>query len=351
MKKIYEYFTRDDEFITDERIYYTSEPLEVGKLERQWINNLKIEIAQQSTFEHNIICNLTWFKSNFEQTVNLRNFVESLGDISSVKLWYIGSVDGNYWLTYSYIDIFNYFLQKGYTHSFVGYSDEHWHSWYPEWFIGNNKNVDMNDLFLNQEPKHLYLSYNRKPRIHRTWLVNSIIENNLLDRGWVTFERGHYPEIDKLTAETDQDKHTQDVRFTRPEDITSLGDLEIWRNSYLILVSETDENDPWQLSEKTWKPIFGLRPFLLNAHKDLYKILEKLDFYTPKDFFKNSDLDASYTSLVDQLKKLYNYSSTELYKMWIDQYEMLLYNRRRMFEISISDPTKILNWPQAKSKY
>jgi hypothetical protein len=239
--------------------------------------------------------------------------------------------------------------EKGYTSSFVGFSDEHWHSWLPTWFVDSNLRIDTNKLMLKNDPKNLYLAYNRKPRIHRQWLVDSLKENNLLDRGWITFEQGHYPEIDNKTGETDQEKHSSDVRFTRPEDTCSLGDLNVWQDSYLVVVSETEHDDPWQLSEKTWKPIFGMRPFLINGRREVYKILEKLDLYTPKDFFKNSDLDCHHESVVKQIQALYNKTPEELYELWESQFEMLLYNRQRMFEIANCDPSKILNWPQAKS--
>lgn len=348
MKKIYEYDGRNFELCNDNRLYYTNEPKDVGTMEREWLNNLKNQIANESEFEHNVICNLTWFKAGWEETEKLRQIVHSLGPIEDVKIWYVGSVDGNYWITQHHMEFYHYFLNLGYKHSFVGYSGEHWHSWYPEWFINNNLRADVNQMMLNNLPKYLYLCYNRKPRIHRTWLMDKIIEQNVFDRGWITFEKGHYPIIDARSSQTDQEKHTNDTRFSRPEDILSLGNMDIWRDSFLIVVSETDHDDPWQLSEKTWKPIFGLRPFLINGRKELYDVLEKLGFYTPKDLLKNKDLDCNYLSVVEQLKKLYSLDNKVLYKLWEEMFEKLLYNRRRMFELANSDPTKILNWPQAK---
>jgi hypothetical protein len=350
MKKIYEYDGRACEPCDDNRLYYINEPHDVGTMEREWLNNLKKEIAETSQYEHNVVCNLTWFRANWEETEPLRKLVHSLGPTEHVKIWYVGTVDGNHWIKQKHMDFYHYFVRCGYAHSFVGYAGEHWYSWYPEWFINNNLRANVEDFILNTNPKYLYLCYNRKPRIHRTWLIESLIKEKLLDKGWVTFEKGHYPEIDGRSAETDQDKHTTDKRFSRPEDILSVGDLEIWQNSFVIVTSETDHDDPYQLSEKTWKPIFGLRPFLINGRREVYDVLERLGFYTPKDFFKNNKLDCHYTSVVDQLKQLYKLPAEEYYKTWEDMYEMLLYNRKRMFEMANCDPTKILNWPQAKAK-
>jgi len=345
MKNVYEFNLEQD----GHKLYYQSEPREIGILERNWLNNLKGEIANESTHEHNVVINLTWFKANWEETEPLRKFVESLGPVENVKLWFAGTIDGNYWITYSHIEIYHYLKNQGYAISFVGFADEHWHSWMPKWFVSNNLNVDMNDIVLSKSPEYLYLCYNRKPKIHREWLVNELLSKGLIDRGWVTFEKGHYPEIDKLTGNTDNIKPTTDERFSRPEDLTSLGYLNVWRNSFLVVVSETDHDDPWQLTEKTWKPIFGLRPFLINGHRDVYDILEKLGFYTPKDLFKDNKLDCHHENVVRQIQKLYHMSPNELYDLWEDQFEMLLYNRQRMFEMAIND-SKVLNWPQASPK-
>ena len=65
---------------------------------------------------------------------------------------------------------------------------------------------------------------------------------------------------------------------------------------------------------------------------------------------KNLDLDCHYESVVKQIQALYNKTPDELYRLWEAQFEMLLYNRQRMFDIANVDRTKILNWPQSKSR-
>lgn len=344
MKNIYEYDGDDN------RLYYTCEPLQVGRLERQWLNHLKREIAETSEYDHNVIVNLTWFKASWEETETLRQLVDSLSPKEQVKIWFVGSVDGNDWITHAHFDFYHHFVNQKHNISFVGYSGEHWHSWYPFWFIDNNDGIDPDKLLLKPNPEYLYLSYNRKPKIHRELLVEGLIKNNLLDRGWVTYERGRFPEIDVRTGESDQDRHSSDIRFSRPEDITSLGNMNRWRNSYLNIVSETEHSDPWQLSEKTWKPIFGLRPFLINGHNESYNVLDRLGFYTPRDLFKNSKLDCSHESAIKQIQALYTKTPEQVYDLWVEQYDMLVHNRKRMYEMAYSNPTKILNWSQAASK-
>ena len=51
-----------------------------------------------------------------------------------------------------------------------------------------------------------------------------------------------------------------------PNDINSLGDMKVWNSHLINIVSETqyEWRDPNNIfiSEKTWKPIYGMRPFL-----------------------------------------------------------------------------------------
>ena len=92
-----------------------------------------------------------------------------------------------------------------------------------------------------------------------------------------------------------------------------------------------------------------MRPFLLNCNTGVTSVLEKLNFYTPKDLFKNSKLDGSLESTIDQLKILCEKTPDELYRMWQSQLPLLNYNRQRIIEISKQDPTRILNWSQIYS--
>jgi hypothetical protein len=193
----------------------------------------------------------------------------------------------------------------------------------------------------NPSCKYLFLSYNRKPRQWREDLVKQLIENNLHTKGFITFEEGHFPEIDKMTKEYDKNLHTTDLRYSRPEDILTLGNMDVWNNSYSVIVSETEIYDPWQLSEKTWKPLMGLRPYFLNSNPGIVKILEKLDIYTPAMLFNNTKLNSCLIAdIIEQLILIKDPN-----KLYESQLDMLKYNQKRFFEIATSDPTKILNWP------
>lgn len=333
--------------------YYTCDPQEIYHYEKEWVSNLKNEIIKTSTHAHNYLINLTWIDR--EKQYDWINWIDPVHTPDMCKVWLSGSIDGFTWITNS--DFYDRLKQKGYQISTVGYSEEHWHSWFPYWLYNKNQKIDTT----LRTVKYLYLNYNRKPKTHRLNLVDSLRDNNLLCLGYVTFQKGYYQTLDETTGNTEQDFHEikvqneptnyikeKDIQHSRPEDVCSLGNLEIWNNSYLNVVSETEFYDQYHLSEKTWKPIIGLRPFVLNSNPTVSKVLEKLGFYTPAMLFKRQDLDncdvESIVSLVNELKNL---NDTQIYNLYQEQFPMLQHNYKRFTEIATGDRTKILNWPQA----
>ena len=317
-------------------IIYGAEPYVLGQTERRWLDNLKIEVATNSSYPINVVINLTWLHPADEN--RMVTFISDIGTKENTKLWFAGSVDGTDWIRSA--ESFKELQMKGYNYEFVGNAIDHFSCWMPALLIQNN---DLNKVKL-VDPKYLFLSYNRKPRPWRKELVTRLIEHRLHIEVFITFEAGVFPEIDAQTAEYDQDLHTIDLRFTRPEDIFTLGSLEIWNNTYSVIVSETEIQDSCQLSEKSWKPLLGLRPYFLNSNPGVVRILDRLGFYTPGKLFNNPALDScSIDAIIDQLKSIEN--PVELYNSQLD---MLIHNQNRFIEIANSDPTKILNWPQVK---
>lgn len=303
--------------------FYTSPPPTIGLMERKCIENLKLHIEQTSNFDCNIIINLTWI-----EVEKLIPWIKEKIIPGKTKVYFTGFIDGVEWFTNSAPVLF--LLKNQCVIEYFGFHIENWYSFLP---CVLKKYTD-EEIALDNI-KNLYVSLNRKPTEHRQKLVSLLIKNNLIDKGHITFQKDYFKIIDDKTGNTEQHLHNEDKRFSRPEDIETLGDLEVWKSSYCIIVSETDSHDPWHLSEKTWKPIMGMRPFILNSHKKTYKILENLNLYTPAALFKNNSLnDADPYTVIEQIKTLYNKTTNELYKLYSDQYDMLSHNKNIFLEMS-----------------
>jgi hypothetical protein len=307
-------------------VYYTAEPKVLGEYEQKYIQNLKDRIYDMGQYESNLIVNLTWLEPNDAELIG---WINKHAFPKSTKIYFTGFIDGVSWFFSS--SLYQLLEKTNIPMEFVGFHPTNWKTFLP--ILMHQYTED--ELALDTNPLYTFLSYNRKPRPHRYTIIKMLIDNNLIDKSYITFEKGNFSIIDERTGQTDQELHNSDLRYSRPEDLFTLGNMDIWSKSYSILVSETEVTDPWQLSEKTWKPILGLRPFVHNANNQLYKTLNKLNLYTPADLFKNSELNkADPLTLIDHFKWLDEKTPQELYDMWCSQYFMLKHNRNRFLELA-----------------
>jgi len=192
---------------------------------------------------------------------------------------------------------------------------------------------------------HLFLNYNRKPHTHRIELVDLLEQHNLLDKGVVTLGNRY-----TLTEQPNVGNWGMKMDLGIPHDIHTLGNMDIWRSHFLNVVSET-EFLPWNnmfITEKTWKPIIGLRPFVINGQTQIYQYLRDNGFKTFNEYWAHVPIeDATELSIhdciVSVIKFLSSKSSFELNSMWEEMLPDLEYNRQRFFEFAAEQKLRIGN--------
>lgn len=117
-----------------------------------------------------------------------------------------------------------------------------------------------------------YLSYNYKPHAHRVALNEMLSSMDLCSTGTIT---------------TDADQPLEN-----PGREVGLGDIGLWKAHFLNIVNETVFRQYPELivSEKMFKPLMGLRPFVINGSPRYYDILEGwgIDFF--EDLWPISDM-------------------------------------------------------------
>jgi hypothetical protein len=216
------------------------------------------------------------------------------------------------------------------------------------------------------EFKHIYLCYNRKPKPHRLDIVKKLIDNELEKYGIITLglstdeNQQHYGKTNNDLYRTIDDppqNYTFDGKFNLhtdfgnvPYDVCSLGRLDIWQTHFLNIVSETIAF-PWDdvfVTEKTWKPIIGLRPFLINGQTTIYQWLRDRGFKTFNHYFDWVEIEnvpeyEVQTSIVEVVKGLSTKTPTELMKMYEDMMPDLTHNRNRFFEFAKEQKDKVYN--------
>lgn len=214
------------------------------------------------------------------------------------------------------------------------------------WAIYNSHaftQYDEKDL-LPSKLENFYLCYNRKPTFHRTWLHQQFEKHGQLTKGIFTLGNQDPAKVILLN----KDKKTLPFANTNmhgnlniPNDTLSLGPLDAWNSSFLVIVTETDHNMntavPF-LSEKIWKPLIGMRPFVCLGDKGTIKSLKEAGFETFNEFFGFDKDDLT----VDDITKLVKNYKGDLLQDYNKLRPALIKNRKRFFEYA-EEQKKILD--------
>lgn len=220
------------------------------------------------------------------------------------------------------------------------------------------------DDLLPKDFEFVYLCYNRKPKPHRINLVNLLLDNDLKNRGVLTLGQPetNYDVTDgadyrgSLVIDDAPELYTRNGfynLFTNfsgiPYDLCSLGRLDIWQTHFLNVVGETEfrEWDNRFVTEKTWKPIIGLRPFVINGQVKIYQWLRDNGFrtfnhYWPVDIEHSFDEQVQ-PAIVDVIKYLVSLSNSQLWQLYQQMIPDLEHNRRRFFEFADEQKNKMRN--------
>jgi hypothetical protein len=144
-----------------------------------------------------------------------------------------------------------------------------------------------------------YICLNRKPHPHRIAIVDSLISAGLQEQGFLslglpgdraitideTFEDSQGIRDEYGNLGVDETFVSRKIR----NDIFSIGSPHIWNNSLLCLVTETEFTNAYPenffTSEKTYKPIIGMRPFFIYGQAPLRKYLKEQGFDIFEDVF------------------------------------------------------------------
>ena len=205
-------------------------------------------------------------------------------------------------------------------------------------------------------PKYLFVNYNRKPHYHRQKIARALVQAGLVREGVLTL--GKYPnqeydfDIHKTLGETDEEyaEHgAGDVNGSVgiPNDIYSLGRMEIWQNHLVNVVSETEFSYKKQVfvSEKIWKPVIGMRPFMVNADPKVLQWLEDRGFDAFLDLWPNlplnNDVGSVTNTIVANLKWLSAFTDTEKSEWFQSIWPRLQHNRKRFFEYATEQEQKV----------
>ena len=178
----------------------------------------------------------------------------------------------------------------------------------------------------------LFLSYNRKPHPHRINLVQELKLSGLDKFGYVTLGGTDLTVGDTYEQYADSGAYDAVGDLNIPNDIYSLGQSDIWNSCLFNIVSETSPSQLF-VSEKTFKPIIGMRPFIINGSLEILKWLQDAGFDCFLDLWPADNI-------VDNLK---HYQSVDLQKLYTELLPRLENNRNKFFEYARHHTHKAIN--------
>lgn len=231
-----------------------------------------------------VIINSVWYNTDYHQKV-----IAELREIVPTHIFVVALLDP------PIIDL-DWFDELDCTVTGIGYYPESNFVDYFALFTDQfHINVDHTLLLDDSKINTAFMCLNRKPHQHRLRLYQGLEELALLDCGFVSM--GGSPPRRVL----ENDCSGQNIapnpgaeQYGIENDVASLGNIDRWQQHFVNIVTETT----WDIelcnfvSEKTFKPVVGLRPFLLYAPNGGIKCLHSrgLESYVT-DFADITDTD------------------------------------------------------------
>ena len=328
-----------------------------GQYEQEILAGIQRQIDARFPDQNNLLFNTTW-RENPEHDVELQ---QCLADAVPVdNLFVVSTVD--YFLPHHEQMVLDMIERLSVKHTyFLGNFDTP----SPRWAPVNSTTIYFNffaivcrdhfetyqqdDLILT-DPKYLFISYNRKPYTHRLAFVKKLIEHNVKDLGVVTLGRafpgstGPDSDLYFSIGEKNQDyvkyghwysDSSDATPHDIPHDLFSLHNMHYWKHHFLHIVGGTSQSR-WNqfLTQIDFKPIIGMRPFLINGQTQNYEFWRRNGFCTFNHYFPGLDFeqtDTLHMTLIDAIQQLSQLTNSELLSMYNMMLPDLIHNRQRWY--------------------
>ena len=218
---------------------------------------------------------------------------------------------------------------------------------------------------LNTKTKDKYfLMYNRNSdRIHRSYFLNKLYKENLIDKGYISFfENSHFENF----VNTSNSYPPLNINYADILDIRNnyknyyplviddgdgekvagfhnfLSRKDEYEKSYFTIVSETNaESNYCFITEKTTKPIMNLHPFIILGNPKTLSVLKSYGFHTFDKWWDESyddefDFKKRSQMVLDIVKELCNKSQDDMNSMISEMESILVYNKKVLHKLYTS---------------
>ena len=221
--------------------------------------------------------------------------------------------------------------------------------------------VKQSDIDLEKIRNKKFLMYNRRLRPHRLYSVIHFDKINILDQFLLSYDitsmqmydmspdnvemhiedKEHQKELIKHFYKLKKEKPKQTIDYEDLENVWGFNfeNKEPYLNSYIHITSETNFFEiGGYFSEKTWKPIGHLQPFIFMGPANGLKEMKKLGFktfspYICEDYDNELDPEKRFNMIIDEIERLSKIPIEEIHEWYKSIYEnVLVYNQKKLFE-------------------
>lgn len=292
------------------------------KLEQQLLKGLLVEYYNNDS--RTVVINSVWYSGDYHQQV-----MEELQEIKPTHIFVIALLDPPIIKLEWFRDLncnvvgIGYYPGPGFVDYFALFSNQ--------FYIP----VDQEVLLSPDKIDTAYMCLNRKPHQHRVRLYQGLENLNVLDHGFVSMGGTPVP-LRTLSEDCDgQDlaPNGGPEQYGIGNDIASLGSINNWQRHFVNIVTETvwEVEDNNFISEKTFKPIVGLRPVLIYAPNSGIKCFTSRGFeHYINDFTDICDIDLTQPYNIPNFLKVLCDQDPSYWKMkFVQLKEKLLFNQNR----------------------
>lgn len=230
------------------------------------------------------------------------------------------------------------------------------------YFQHNLKLNNISEVLNYEEKKYHFLSFNQYPHHHRVKIISEIYKNNIIDKFLISYN----PKFYETLGDTKHDYENQlkdlgyfedyklfislpekKVDFETNFRISGYGyeDVQPYRESIISLISDTIFfKHQGFISEKVFKPIMYLQPFLIAGPSHYLMEIRNMGFKTFDGF-----IDESYDEEVDNKLRLEKVIS-ELIRISNLPIEVLKHKLKEFENVLIYNQMKLLSFDYQKSE-
>jgi hypothetical protein len=294
------------------------------------------QINQNFSQHKNLLIDLTWVGPRFEDMDGWQEFL-MLCDHGEVfdNLFLVATIDPPS-VTYDEINLMKNMTKSLFVYYLGNFDSPHQFNFFAVQLAQNFVKYDMQDLILKRI-SHCFINYNKKPLPWRVDLIKRIMAENLSERGIITIGTGNSDNPVSITDESQQiHKFAIESESGQSMQYYSLDKLDTWQSTFLYINSCTvfDPDRDLFCQQDVFKPLLGIRPFLINGNTKTYRWLRLQGFRTFNQYWPHIDVENGpvHDTIIDVLKFLVAKQENELMDMFNDMLPDLHHNHQRFWE-------------------